>query len=252
MPSRLAFPFSRKRQCPVNPTSTVKKFGRATDGHIVALRDIPRHKIRRGDRGDFVGLSATLAQDGDCWIGPRGTVLDGAILRGDAIVTGNAIVRDSARVGGRAKILGGRVVDRASVAGHALLEGNATVAGDATVSGEATIGQHATVLGRAFIAGDAKVSAAAHISGDAVVHATTDYMCLGPLGPLGHITVSLSDGLIHRGKRSHTVDQFMSLVGDRAVLLRDLIRSLLTEFLEGGTAPERRAELQRLGLVAAA
>lgn len=62
---------------------------------IVACRDIPRHGVKKGDLGGYLGKGVTLSQTGDAWIA------------GDAVVLGNITVNENGWVGGEAEVHGG-------------------------------------------------------------------------------------------------------------------------------------------------
>jgi hypothetical protein len=81
----------------------------AEDGacRIVALRDIAKYGIRKGARGGLVYDSATLSQDGECWIAEgavathaRVRVLGGAYVDRGVQLTGRVIVQGCAFVSG--------------------------------------------------------------------------------------------------------------------------------------------------------
>lgn len=91
---------------------------------IRALRNIPRHGIKRGDYGGYIESERNLSQDGDCWVDERAIVMDkayvsgNALLYGDCIVCDHAKVRSNATVGGNTEIRG-----HAKVFGHAIVRG---------------------------------------------------------------------------------------------------------------------------------
>jgi carbonic anhydrase/acetyltransferase-like protein (isoleucine patch superfamily) len=58
---------------------------------IKALRDIPAHKVRKGDIGGYVTDKMTLSHQGECWIADN-AIVHGAAVSGDALVSGNAII----------------------------------------------------------------------------------------------------------------------------------------------------------------
>lgn len=68
---------------------TCRQNGRALH-RICALRDIPRHGVRKGDLGGWVESERMLSQDGNAWIGGDARVYGDAWIDGDAWVYGNA------------------------------------------------------------------------------------------------------------------------------------------------------------------
>ena len=138
----------------------VYAFG-ADNVRIRALRDIPRHNVRKYDIGGSVEGYHNLSQFGDCWIGENGKVL------GKARVSGDAIVRSQAKIYGHAKIKGQAIVyGWAKVCGHAVVKDMAEIYCQATVS------EHAEVKGKSFIHGSVSLSGNCIVSGRTVVRDT--------------------------------------------------------------------------------
>jgi hypothetical protein len=73
---------------------------------IEALRDIPRHGVRAGDKGGLIEEEENLSQDGDAWVGDNATVNSGARVYGDAHVYDGAHVSYYAHVYGNAQVYG--------------------------------------------------------------------------------------------------------------------------------------------------
>ena len=91
---------------------------------IRAMRNIPRHGIKRGDYGGFVQDYRNLSQDDDCWVDERAVVMDKAYVSGNALVYGDCLVCDHAKIRSNAKVGG-----NTEVRGWAKLFGNAVVRG---------------------------------------------------------------------------------------------------------------------------
>lgn len=70
---------------------------------IVALRDIDRHEIVKGQRGGLIQHEDNLSQNGDCWIGEDSVVIESAVVRDDAFV-GKSDICGDAIISGYAKI----------------------------------------------------------------------------------------------------------------------------------------------------
>ena len=144
---------------------------------IVALRDIPRHNVKKGDLGGFIESEENLSQEGDAWVSGNALVSEGAKVYGDACifgnaqVCGNAIVCDNSWVSGTACVSGIAVVsDNAHVCGDAQVSGNAQVCGNAIVC------DNSWVSGNAMIYNDAEVYGVAEICGEAVISRKSDYI----------------------------------------------------------------------------
>ena len=124
---------------------------------VVALGDIPRHGVRKGDVGGFVVNPHNLSQEGDCWVSDIATVLgegarvldnafvggvawvdEEATVRGNAVVMGwttvthEGVVEGDARLGGR----GCAVIDWGRVGGSVVLKGPVHVQAQGVVEGE--------------------------------------------------------------------------------------------------------------------
>jgi carbonic anhydrase/acetyltransferase-like protein (isoleucine patch superfamily) len=167
---------------------------------IKALRDIPEHRVQKGDIGGYVTDKMTLSQQGECWIA------DNAIVHG-ASVTGNAIVRDDAivyagtettsettkkhfrmmreirpdtkesslaritledkvQVSGNVKITAFSVSE--SYINPVRIKGNASIFGEAQLKSPAVIEGNAVISGNAAIGVKSRILENAHIFGNAV------------------------------------------------------------------------------------
>lgn len=125
---------------------------------IKALRDIPRHGVKAGDRGGWIESERNLSQSGDCWVGGKARVFENAGL------SGNAVILDNAQLFGNADLQG-----CARAEGNAWVWGFARIGSSATVRGNARIHDHAWVYGNAEVRGNADVSEQAQIFGNACV-----------------------------------------------------------------------------------
>ena len=137
---------------------------------IVALRDIPRHNVKKGDLGGFIESEENLSQKGDAWVGDNAEVFGYAQVYGDACVFGNAHVFGNSRVEGEAQISGhAKIFGDACVSGHAYAYENALIYCNACVSGDARIYGNAHVFGYAKVYGNAIVCDNSWVSGNAIV-----------------------------------------------------------------------------------
>ena len=101
---------------------------------IIALRDIPEHNVKKGDRGGYVAGYHNLSQDGAAWVG------DDAQVGHNARVTGNALVNKSA-----------------FIIGDTFIGGNALVTDSSIVTDDAVVTDHAIVRGQAWLVHHSKV-----------------------------------------------------------------------------------------------
>jgi hypothetical protein len=67
--------------------------GLLTRYRIISLIDIPRHYVKKGDKGGYVSSKKVLSHEGDCWIGGL------AVAIGNVTISGNALVTDRSTVG---------------------------------------------------------------------------------------------------------------------------------------------------------
>lgn len=128
---------------------------------IRAMRDIPRHGVKKGDLGGYVQSPWNLTNKGDCWIADTAKVFEKGGVRGDALVCGDADVRANGMVMGNAV-----VKDSAFISGHAEIKNNAVVKDNARVYGYATVGGDALVCDNAKVCADSKVYGGIPINGD--------------------------------------------------------------------------------------
>lgn len=133
-----------------------KKYYIRDDGRIVALRDIPRWRVKAGDLGGHVGGQDVLSQSGDAWVASGGSVGARASVGEDALIRG--AVLDCARVEGQAAVWSG-----ATVCGRALVNGTVDVCEGAQVGGLAVLAGSVKVRPNALVHGDAMFSACENI-----------------------------------------------------------------------------------------
>lgn len=136
---------------------------------IEALKDLPKHNVKKGDIGGFVESYDNLADA--AWVGGDAKVYDNAKVTGDAWVYDNARVFDNAEVSwhalvrGNAKVFGNaQVCDYAQVFGNAQVCGHSWVYEDATVCDNARVFDNAAVCGTARVFGNARVFGYARVA----------------------------------------------------------------------------------------
>lgn len=168
---------------------------------IKALRDIPEHRVQRGDIGGYVTDKMTLSQQGECWIADN-AIVHGASVTGKAIVRDDAIVyagtettsetikkhfrmmrdiRPDTKMSSLARIT---LEDKVQVSGNAKItafsvsttyinpvriRGNASIFGEAQLKSPAVIEGNAVISGNAVIGVKSRILEDAHIFGNAVV-----------------------------------------------------------------------------------
>lgn len=155
---------------------------------IVALRDIPRYNVKKGDLGGFIKFERNLSQEGDCWVRNDAEVFDGASVYENACVScnarvyGNSLISDYAHVYGNAEVYGFAIVrgnaqvsenaevDGGRISGKAAVKGNAKIYGSPRISGNAWIHENALIFGKARVYGNANICEDAWIRGKAEVY----------------------------------------------------------------------------------
>ena len=184
---------------------------------IKALVDI-EGVVKAGELGGFIEKEKNLLHNGKAWVYGDALVYntariyDNAAVFGNAYVFGDAQVYDNAQVYGNARVFNNaevfgdahvtdnaRVLDATQVFGDAYVCDGAFVYGDAHVFGCARVGgnaqvyDYAKVYGYAKVGGNARIYGKASVAGDvyviaasigdgAVIHKSSDYLCIGPLG----------------------------------------------------------------------
>lgn len=105
---------------------------------IRALRDIPRHHVKKGDIGGWIASESNLSREGDAW------VADIAIVCQKAKVMGNALVCGVAQVFGEATIKDEAVIkDKAAIYGKTTVAGNCVIGEEEEHSGSEVLGGEA-------------------------------------------------------------------------------------------------------------
>lgn len=115
---------------------------------IEAVRDIPRHGVKAGDKGGYVQGSNTLSQEGDCWIS-EGSII---IKAKDEIVS---------------------ITDNALVEGNLVLEG-VEIKGNSFISTKDSRMSYCTIFGDTQIHGDVYFWGNA-LSGNTIIKHLPDY-----------------------------------------------------------------------------
>lgn len=69
---------------------------------IIALRDIPKYGVLKGDFGGFVSGHHNLAQSGSSWIADNAVVKDSAHVCDDALICHSGFLQGQDRVVGSA------------------------------------------------------------------------------------------------------------------------------------------------------
>lgn len=114
--------------------------------------------VSKGSLGGYVQSEANLSQEGNCWIDPRGVVLE------NAVVSENAYIGADSVIGGNAQIRGKAIVSYSYVSENAVVEGNAEIDCKASIGGETHIDGDAQIL-YANISGKSSISGKITIAG---------------------------------------------------------------------------------------
>lgn len=112
------------------------KYKIETCGHfsyIVALRDIPRYGIHKGDIGAYVDNCSNISQDGDCWATKGCYIKHHARIEGDALVKNDSQIYGHAIIKDIAIIDNSYVYDFSEVGGSSIIEGNSHVFGHSVI-----------------------------------------------------------------------------------------------------------------------
>lgn len=137
-----------------------KVAGKSDRYRLIALIDIPRHHIKKGDKGGYVDSGNILSHEGDCWIGGIADVM------GDVTISGNVLVTDEAIVGAMQNpgdkgffkeppsiILSGDVIIRNQVSVFASEDIAMNISGETSLTGESII-SNIPIIYDAVINGD--------------------------------------------------------------------------------------------------
>ena len=189
----------------IHRTQDVKRFYQ-----LVALRDIPEHGVKAGDKGGYVTRKDSLSHEGSCW------VADEAQIVGKVYISDNAYIGEKAtvyyfyslatsykpgaiHVKENVKIMGEAFVDSRCYSGSQhpydkIIEGNAYIFGQVLVrnvhhiSGNAQIYGSASVNKVRLITDDAKIYGNATLLHVAVVSGSSEIFGQADIGPQCSIT----------------------------------------------------------------
>lgn len=148
---------------------------------IQALRDIPRHGVKAGDLGGFIGKKVELTDTGNCWVGGQAIVLGSVKISQDVIITENAVIHggDSTLSADKSvSYFGITILHSVSISGHAIIDnvtsvtesGKSTVICDkANISGQARLYNVRGFSGKVTVSGEAVVKAGVVASGTILI-----------------------------------------------------------------------------------
>ncbi len=105
---------------------------------IRALRDIPRHHVKKGDIGGWIASESNLSREGDAWVADIALVCQKAKVTGDALVCGVA-----------------QVFGEATIKDEAVIKDKAAIYGKTTVAGNCVIGEEEEHSGNEVLGGEA-------------------------------------------------------------------------------------------------
>jgi hypothetical protein len=138
---------------------------------VRALKNIPMHKVKKGDIGGFVASEKNLSQNGNSWIADNATAI------GNSLVGENAIAFDDSSLQENACALGcSKIFERATIRHQAVISDNAQVYGDAIIGNDLRIGDEAKIFGHTVL------SINTCIRGNALLSRSEDYLSIGPIG----------------------------------------------------------------------
>lgn len=125
---------------------------------IIALMDIPKYNVKKGDLGGYVEKEENLSQVGICWISNDAKVYGNAKVVENSLVCENAKVKDNAMIRHYAK-----------VSGNAVISGNAVLCEESWVFENAKVSNITQIFGKAWIFGKAEIGGNVAIGDDACV-----------------------------------------------------------------------------------
>ena len=171
---------------------------------LQALRDIPEHGVKAGDKGGYVTRKDSLSHEGSCWVADEAQVIgkvfisDNAYLgdragvrkffrisqdydsspvyiRGNAKITGKAFVESRNYKTGQSK--NAKVVeDNAQIFGSAFVRNAIKICDDVKIYGNSIMEDVIVISGTSEVFGDVEISAKCGITGNSKVfdHARLD------------------------------------------------------------------------------
>ena len=171
---------------------------------LQALRDIPEHGVKAGDKGGYVTRKDSLSHEGSCWVADEAQVIgkvfisDNAYLgdkagvrkyfsikqdydssplyiRGNAKITGRAFVESRNYKTGQSK--NAKVVEgNAQIFGSAFIRNSIKICDDVKIYGNSIMEDVIVISGTAEIFGDVEISEKCSITGNSKVfdHARLD------------------------------------------------------------------------------
>ena len=156
---------------------------------ITAAQDVvsPKGKciIKKGEKGGWIEKTASLSQEGSCFILGEAMLLDEAKIeenaivkdkaivcnnsevRQNAIVAGNSVVSEKSLIKGNAKILEyATLKDSPIISGDSVVKGYSVLSGQIYLVGKSKIKDWTQIFGKCFMDGNVVISGETYISGE--------------------------------------------------------------------------------------
>lgn len=103
---------------------------------IQALRDIPRHNVKKGDIGGWIQFERNLSHYGDAWVADNARVVGSLTeVTGDALIADNAFVNIRSKVSGESIVSGNAVIARTELLGNRNFINDDAKVTDVTIQG---------------------------------------------------------------------------------------------------------------------
>ena len=178
---------------------------------VVALRDIPEHGIKAGDKGGYIRLKKNLSQKGSSWVDERAIVTDNARVSGSALIYGDVLLTDNTLVKGRAIVGGNTVISGDTVIfGHVYIDNPVCTYKDSGTCG--TLGYASRNAAREVrytrisISGKTRIFDEVKITGNVIIK---NSVLFGKLYLYGNSSVIDNAGRIHaNGTITYTIKAF--------------------------------------------
>ena len=173
--------------------------------------------VSKGSLGGYVQSEANLSQEGNCWIDPRGVVLENAVVSENAYIGAGSVINGNAQIRGKAIVSYSYVSENAVVEGNAEIDCKASIGGETHINGDAQI-LYANISGKSSISGKITIAGYGFLR-DALIRRSSDVVFINLQNIALTFYVSRIDNhsriCVCDGARSWTLDKFNAYISQK-------------------------------------
>lgn len=166
--------------------------------------------VSKGSLGGYVQSEKNFSHEGNCWIDPRGVVLENAVVSENAYIGEDSVINGNAQIRGTATVSYSYASENAVVEGNAEIDRSASIGGETHIDGDVRV-FYANISGKSSISGKIIVAGYGFLR-DALIRRSSDVVFVSLQNIALTFYVSKIDNqsriCVCDGARSWTLDKF--------------------------------------------